>query len=74
MPQFKVEIYREVITHDLYTTEIEADNFEDAQTKADELSVEMNSDCPDGIVDGGHLDIKSWQARVFNNALEDVQG
>lgn len=70
MPMFKVEMIREIVTKEIYRTEIEANSIEEAETKADDLASEMNSHCPDDIEDAGYLECRSWDAR----SVEAVDG
>ena len=58
--RYTANLFREVVTQDLFSVEIEADGPEDAQAKAAALCAEMDMSCPDGVRESRYTESGAW--------------
>lgn len=60
MRDFELRMTRKVVTIDEYFVTVQAEDENDAEAKGEELAFEMNSDCPDGVVETNEVECQSW--------------
>lgn len=69
MRKFQLRMTREVVTIDEYFVTVNAENEADAEAQGVEIACEMNSHCPDGVVDTGEMECRSWGVDRVDKAV-----